>query len=154
MQIDPNNDVVKYCTEGMLLEGQGKPEEASKLFKQAWAMAVTDFEKTTAAHYVARHQDSSRNKLQWDQLALSHAELVQDEKIKSFFPSLYLNIAKCHEDLQDWQQAQENYRAGLQYTSADNSNGYNNMIRSGLEAGLARLKAKSNPTQTTRLFLS
>ena len=58
MQIDPNNNVVKLCTQGMAMEGQGKPEEASKLFIKAWDEGTNDFEKFTAAHYVARHQKS------------------------------------------------------------------------------------------------
>lgn len=56
MQFDPNNHVVKPCANGMDKEGQGKLEEASSLFFQAWNEATNDFEKFTAAHYVARHQ--------------------------------------------------------------------------------------------------
>jgi hypothetical protein len=57
MQFDPNNNIVKLCTQGMSLEGEGKKEEALKLFQQAWDEATHDFEKFTAAHYVARHQN-------------------------------------------------------------------------------------------------
>ena len=39
MEIDPNNNVVKLCSQGMAMEGQGKPEEASKLFNRAWIEA-------------------------------------------------------------------------------------------------------------------
>jgi rifampin ADP-ribosylating transferase len=47
----------------MEMEVKGNPEEASKLFLQAWNEATTDFEKFTAAHYVARHQKSVADKL-------------------------------------------------------------------------------------------
>jgi len=58
MEFDPNNNVVKLCAQGMSLEGQGKLEEASKVFTKAWNDATSNFEKFTAAHYVARHQAS------------------------------------------------------------------------------------------------
>ena len=62
MEVDPNNNVVKLCTQGMGLEGEGKPEEARELFIKAWNEATNDFEKFTAAHYVARHQKSVSDK--------------------------------------------------------------------------------------------
>lgn len=36
MEFNPSNNVVKLCLQGMGMEEQGKPEEASKLFLQAW----------------------------------------------------------------------------------------------------------------------
>lgn len=63
MEFDPNNNVVKLCAQGMDMEGKGNLEEASKLFFQAWEEATNDFEKFTAAHYVARHQKSAADKL-------------------------------------------------------------------------------------------
>lgn len=99
MQFDKNSEVVKRCAEGMLLEGQGKANEARHLFNQAWTLATTEFEKFTAAHYVARHQDSVEEKLTWDKQALTHALKLDIEDISDVLPSLYLNIGKCYEDL-------------------------------------------------------
>ena len=56
MEFNPNNKIIKLCVQGMHMEGEGRPEEASRLFLQAWNEATNDFEKFTAAHYVARHQ--------------------------------------------------------------------------------------------------
>lgn len=141
MEFDINNGVVKLCAEGMLLEGQGKANEALHLFNQAWAIATTDFEKFTAAHYVARHQDSVEEKLTWDKLALAHALKMENDDIGNVLPSLYLNIGKCYEDLNEPGLAQRNYRAGLTYVQSDSDDGYEKMIRAGLEAGLARIAA-------------
>lgn len=58
MEFNPNNNVVKLCLQGMGMEEKGKPEEASKLFLQAWNEATYDFEKFISAHYVARYQKS------------------------------------------------------------------------------------------------
>jgi rifampin ADP-ribosylating transferase len=55
MEFDPRNNVVALCVQGMGMEDKGKPEEASRLFLQAWNEATNDFERFTAAYYVARH---------------------------------------------------------------------------------------------------
>ena len=59
MEFSPNNNVVKLCLQGMFMEENNKPGEASKLFLQAWNEATNDFEKFTAAYYVSRHQKKS-----------------------------------------------------------------------------------------------
>ena len=59
------------------------------------------FEKFISAHYVARHQENIQDKLKWDETALNLALKINDKNIKGALPSLYLNIAKCHEDLKD-----------------------------------------------------
>ncbi len=139
MQFDPDNKVVKLCTEGMSLEGEGKPHEAADLFNKAWNVATTDFEKFTAAHYVARHQDSVAEKLRWDKIALQHALQITDNKAQGALPSLYLNIAKGYEDLNNFEEAQTNYESGLFCMDALREDGYRQMIKSGLMAGLKRL---------------
>src|SRR4249920_3347714 len=101
MEFNPNNNVVKLCLQGMGMEEKGKPGEASKLFLQAWNEATNDFEKFIAAHYVARHQKNVSDKLKWLETTLQFALKLNDDTVKSAFPALYLNIAKCYEDLSD-----------------------------------------------------
>jgi len=139
MEIDPNNHVVKLCTQGMVLEGQGKPEEASKLFFKAWHEGANEFEKFTAAHYVARHQKSVADKLKWDETALQLALKIDDNAVKEYFPSLYLNIAKCYEDLNDIDNAKANYQLALSFTHVLPDNGYGNMIKGGIMKGIERV---------------
>lgn len=139
MQFDPNNNVVKLCTQGMELEGAGEKEKAQKLFMQAWNEAVDDFEKFTAAHYVARHQNTIADKLKWDELSLELALKINDQSIKQSLPSLYLNVAKGYEDLNDFEKALENYQLALPFVGFLPDNGYGKMIRSGIEAGLIRV---------------
>jgi len=110
MAFDPNNNVVKLCLQGMGMEEKGKPEEASKLFLQAWGQATNDFERFISAHYVVRHQNNASDKLKWLETALQFALKVNNDAVKSAFPSLYSNIAKCHEDLNDPDKAKENYK--------------------------------------------
>jgi hypothetical protein len=109
MEFSPNNNVVKRCLQGMGLEENGKPEEASGLFLQAWNEATNDFEKFLAAYYVARHQKSTSDKLKWLETALQFALKIDDDTVKSAFPSLYANIAKYYEELGDAGNARKNH---------------------------------------------
>jgi tetratricopeptide (TPR) repeat protein len=139
MQVDPNNKIVKLCAQGMEMEGKGNPEEASKYFLQAWNEATNDFEKFTAAHYVARHQKSVADKLNWDETALQLALKINDDTIKGSYPSLYLNIAKCYEDLNDFDNARKNYQLALSFTNLLSDSGYGNMIKGGIMNGIERV---------------
>ncbi|MES2764185.1 MAG: tetratricopeptide repeat protein [Bacteroidota bacterium] len=139
MHFDPDNHVNKLCAQGMGEEAAGRPEEAAKLFDQAWNEATTDFEKFTAAHYVARHQKTIADKLKWDETALHLALKINDEKMKSTYPSLYLNIAKCYEDLKDFDNAKKNYQLALSFSNLLPDDGYGNMIRSGITNGINRV---------------
>nr|WP_258169782.1 NAD(+)--rifampin ADP-ribosyltransferase [Nostoc sp. 'Peltigera membranacea cyanobiont' N6] len=92
------------------MEEKGKPEEASKLFLQAWNEATYDFEKFISAHYVARYQKNISDKLKWLETALQFALKINNNTVKSAIPSLYSNIAKCYEDLSDPDKARKNYK--------------------------------------------
>lgn len=140
MEFDQNNHVIKLCAQGMDLEGKGKPEEAGKLFLQAWNEATNDFEKFTSAHYVARHQTSISDKLHWDKKALNHALQIDDQTVKSTLPSLYLNIGKGYEDLNDLRNAESNYEMALSFTNFLPDNPYGNMIKAGIINGLDRVR--------------
>lgn len=142
MQLDPNNKIIKLCARGMILEGEGKNEEAAHLFNQAWSESVTSHERMISAHYVARQQSSVSDKLHWDKLALDLALMMgSQEDVKSFYPSLYLNIGKCYEDLNDPGKALENYRQALSFAENMPDDGYNRMIKAGIVEGIDRVKS-------------
>jgi tetratricopeptide (TPR) repeat protein len=140
MQFDPENHINKLCAEGMLLEGEGKPQEALVVFEQAWQNATNDLEKLTAAHYVARRQKTIADKLTWDEIALNLALKISTDDIKAIYPSLYLNVAKCYEDLQDFAKAKDNYLLALNFTTFLPNDGYGDMIRAGINNGINRVK--------------
>ena len=123
MEFNPDNNVIKLCVQGMNMEGKGKPEEASRLFLQAWNEATNDFEKYTAAYYVARHQKNVSDKLKWLETALQFALKINNEAVKGAFPSLYLNIAKCYEDLSDLDNAKKNYELAISFTDKPSDSG-------------------------------
>lgn len=108
MEFDPRNNVIKLCVQGMGMEDKGEPVEAKRLFIQAWDEATNDFEKFTAAYYVARHQESVSDKLKWLETALQFALKVNDVSVQAAFFALYTNIAKCYEELNDADNAKKN----------------------------------------------
>mgnify|MGYP001559361098 CR=1 FL=1 len=123
MEFNPNNNVVRLSLQAMGMEEIGKHEEASKLFLQAWDEATNDFEKFIAAHYVARHQKSVSDKLKWLETALRFALKINNDTVKSAFPSLYLNIAKCYEDLSDPGSAKKNYELATSFKDKPSDKG-------------------------------
>ena len=85
MEFNPNNNVVRLCLQGMGMEEKGKPEEAGKLFLQAWNEATNAFEKFISAHHVARHQKAVSDKLRWLETALQVALEINGDTVKSAF---------------------------------------------------------------------
>ena len=124
----------------MVSEGLGQMEKAKSLFEQAWNEAYTDIEKFVAAHFVARHQQDTVGKLKWDETALEWALKIGHESVNASYPSLYLNIGKCHEDLKAFNRAEWYYEQAHAHLDFLPDDGYGNMIRSGVLAGLGRIK--------------
>ena len=136
MEFSPNNNVVKLCLQGMDLEGKSKPEEASGIFLQAWNEAADDFEKFIAAHYVTRHQKSVADKLKWVETALQLALKINNDYVKGIFSSLYLNIAKCYEELGDLENAKKNYELANSFKDKLSDNGpFYHGTRADLQVG-------------------
>jgi tetratricopeptide (TPR) repeat protein len=123
MEFNPNNNVVKLCLQGMGMEEKGKPEAASKLFLQAWREATSDFEKFISAHYVARHQKNVSDKLKWLETALQFGLKINNDSVKSAFPALYSNIAKCYEDLSNPDKAKKNYELATSFNDKPSDKG-------------------------------
>ncbi|MCR6639679.1 MAG: NAD(+)--rifampin ADP-ribosyltransferase [Sporocytophaga sp.] len=115
MEFSPFNNIVKLCLQGMALEDKNQAEQAKEVFLQAWNEATNDFEKFLSAHYVARHQENVTDKLTWLETALKYASTVNDDTVKSAFPSLYLNIAKCYEHLNNPDKVKENTDLAISY---------------------------------------
>ena len=123
MEFNPNNHIVKLCIQGMNMDAKDNHEEAGKIFHQAWNEATNDFEKFITAYYVARHQKDVRDKLKWYETALQFALKINDNAVEAAFSSLYTNIAKCYEDLNDPGNAKKNYDLSISFKDKLSDNG-------------------------------
>ena len=123
MEFNPHNPIIKLCMQAMGLEEQGKAEEAGKLFLQAWNEATNDFEKFIAAYYVARHQKNISDRLQWLETDLQLAIKINDPSVNGALPGLYVNIAKCYEELNENDNAKKNYELAKKFTVRPSDNG-------------------------------
>jgi rifampin ADP-ribosylating transferase len=113
MEFNPANNVIKICLQGMAMEEHGKPEEAGRLFLQAWNEATNDFEKFIAAYYVARRQNNAADRLKWYETALQLALTIKDIAVTSALPTLYANIAKSYEAQGDAARAKEYHELAM-----------------------------------------
>ena len=104
-----DNPIIKLCIAGTQAEFDGNLEAACKLYWQAWEAARDDYEACIAAHYVARCQESPTESLHWNQVALERANVVNDDSVRDFYPSLYLNIGRSYELLGDQNKAEKYY---------------------------------------------
>jgi len=107
--MDLSNLVIQLCLAGTRAEFERQNEKAHALYQQAWEAQTDDYEACLAAHYLARFQASPEEVLRWNQVALTHAELVKDERVKDFYPSLYLNLGHAHELLGNQAESQRYY---------------------------------------------
>lgn len=136
MEFNPNNTIVRLCIQAMDMEERGKTVEAYELFFRAWNEATENFEKFIAAYYLARHQQDIAGKLKWHETALEFALKINDDSVKSAFPSLYLNIAKCYEALGNPESAKKNHELAVSFTDNPSDRGpFYHGTRADLQVG-------------------
>ena len=138
--MDPENPVVKLYVEGMKAELEGRPDDARLLFLQAWEQSTDNYDACVAAHYVARHQKTPEETLYWNQESLTRADAVDDERVHAFYPSLYLNMGKAHEDLGDIEQAWKYYQLASARADSLPEGRYADTVRDGIKRGLQRVR--------------
>ncbi len=143
--MDPTNPVIQLCAAGMQAEGAGRFEEARTLFLQAWEARQDAYEAAIAAHYVARHQDSMEAMWEWDQRALTHAQAVEDERVRDFFPSLYLNMGKSYEAIGEPAEARRHYDLAAARLADLPEGPYRDVVAQGIANGQARTTLTATP---------
>jgi hypothetical protein len=95
--MDINNSIVQLSLQGMRVEFEHRVEDARAFYGQAWDVRTDDYDACIAAHYVARFHDSAEESLRWNQIALEHANTVNDGRVNDFYPSPYLNLGRSYE---------------------------------------------------------
>jgi tetratricopeptide (TPR) repeat protein len=136
--MDTNNPVVKLCMDGMAAEAKGKFDDALHLFEQAWSICQDDYDACMAAHFLARHQDSPQATFKWNQEALNRANEVGDNRVQSFYSSLYLNLGHSYETLGDLVEARRHYLIAADRLDDVPDGPYKDMTRNGIARGVKR----------------
>jgi tetratricopeptide (TPR) repeat protein len=139
MRVDPNNPVVQLCVKGLEAEARGEREAALKLYLQAWDARRDAYDACIASHYVARLQTTPASSLHWNQESLNAANLVNDERVAQFYPSLYLNLGKAYEDLGNVADARRNYEFAESRLHVLADDKYAEIVKRGISAALARV---------------
>ena len=137
--IDPENPVVKLCAQGMEYESKGNFEAAAMAFRSAWEQSTDDYERCISAHYLARHQQNPDEALLWNQRSLDHALAVDERAVEEFLPSLYLNLGKACEDLDNREEARRCYAKAAQIVNTLPDNSYGGTVRGAIERALQRV---------------
>jgi hypothetical protein len=137
--INPDNQVVKLCAEGMAAEAEGRHDDARALFQQAWDGSADDYDACIAAHYLARHQGSPEETLRWNQESLDRAVRVGDDRVTGFYPSLYLNMGHSYEALGDRTSAGRYYDLAAAKLGELPDGAYKMMVTGGIEEGRKRI---------------
>lgn len=107
--MDLTNPVIQLCLAGTRAEFEGRLDAARSAYRQAWESAQDDFDACIAAHYVARLQSDPEVTLHWNQVALARAEAADAERVRRFYPSLYLNLGQSYEALGRRAEAEKYY---------------------------------------------
>lgn len=141
--MDPNNIVVQLCIEGLKSEFQGKHSEAEQYFLQAWDSREDALDACIAAHYVARQKKSYKDVLRWNKKSLRFANCVETEKVKNFYPSLYINIAKAFEQLGKRKIANRYYLFAYGAIAETPLGSYGYLLQQSIEEGLRRTAGDS-----------
>jgi len=139
MWFDPGNPVIALCAEGMQVEGE--PAKALALFERAWAARRDAFDASVAAHFIARHQPSAALTLEWNEIALHHADALQDDRAATLVPSLCLNLADAYLTDGRIDLAEELGLRGIRALETLPQDGYADFVRMGLTRLLDRVRA-------------
>lgn len=134
--MDPNNPAVRLCSQGMQAEAEGRNADARSFFQQAWETAADDYEACVAAHYLARQQPTPQQTLHWNQECLNRADLVGDDRVKGFYASLHVNMAKAYGDLDEPGKAREHFELAAAHTDEVPPGQYADWIRVAVAEGL------------------
>jgi hypothetical protein len=133
----------------------GERERARECFAELWSELGENgdpFHVCTLAHFMADAQDDVHAELEWDLRALAAAERVSDGRakayhadlaIKSFFPSLHLNVGDACFRIGDLNRAREHAKAAEAKLNDLTDSPLSSMIRGGIARLSQRLASTS-----------
>ncbi|MEU3275063.1 hypothetical protein ABZ639_29800 [Saccharomonospora sp. NPDC006951] len=142
--MDISSTTVRLCAEGMRAEAESDPGRAKELYERAWAGARDDYEACVAAHYLARHQPTTKDTLDWNERCLALADRITatgDDRAAGFHPSLHANLARNHRDLGNTDKALAHYRKAAERMEILPEGAYRDWLTVSVSDGLRSLGA-------------
>lgn len=106
--------IISLVQSGMKAESEKDFISANKFYEDAWSKAETPKQKSIAAHFLARTQDTKEDKFKWNQIALEEALKVESE-VKEYFPSLYFCMGLSCEECGDKTKSRYLFGCRLDY---------------------------------------
>ena len=135
---------------GIACYHRGERDEARARLAAVWeeiGPAGDPFHRCTLAHFMADLQQDPREELAWDLRALDAADALSDARLqehhaalelRSFYPSLHLNLAEDYRKLGDRERASEHLERAAACVEPLPDEGFANFIR----MGIARLRER------------
>jgi tetratricopeptide (TPR) repeat protein len=86
-------------------------------------------------------QESPQDTLHWNQKALIRANAVGDDRVRSFYPSLYLNMGHAYEVLGNQAEARKYYELAAEKVNDLPVGPYGDLVRNGISEGHKRISS-------------
>lgn len=142
--MEQRDPIMQRITGAIELCQAGDRDAARARFEEIWKEidpGGDPLHRCTLAHYMADLQDDPRDELRWDLRALEAADALTDERLqqhhpsltlRSFQPSLHLNLAEDYRKLGDLDRARAHLARAAQSADALPDSGLGAMIRGGI----------------------
>ncbi|WP_210491106.1 hypothetical protein [Patulibacter sp. SYSU D01012] len=123
MDDDP---IMRRAFEGQQRLAQGDRAGARRIYEELWARVGDDGDpkhRIWVAHVAADAQDHPADEVRWDELALAAADALAERGdpsgvgVRTFYPSLHLNLGEGYGKLGDAARAREHLEAAERHAA-------------------------------------
>lgn len=122
-EFSPSNKIVKMCMQAIYAYENNEFDKAIVLLEDAYKCSETEFEKFVSSYKKAEYENDLNNKLKWFEISIKHAINSDCISSKTAYSTLYLNIAKTYEKLNELENAKKNYDLSNKYKEMPQDNG-------------------------------
>ena len=130
--MEDNVLIEKICQAQELVSYEDR-EGACTLYADLWAEAMrteNQYQACIVAHFMAHAHVEPEEQFNWHLRALQAADAIGDERVSTFYPSLYANLGEVSLRLGNLAQAQMYIARASETEHALEDDGYGRMLRS------------------------
>ncbi len=136
--------------QGHQLRDAGDTDGAYAAFLDVWEDAnrrKDHYRATMSAHMLGVIETGWEEKLRWHIEALEHADRSGDERVREFYPSLYVNLGYVHGNLGQMDQALDYYERARAHEPVLSDDEYGSLVRHAIARGLDEVRRGLAPTR-------